>query len=148
MKLFAVTERYEGRLVHWYVAWRKQELVEVPVEAREFFTREEAAVLVKRARRELQAHLTVTPMPAALPTKSFEDRVLEAGWELANLEVSDDLHVGCFEEGLRNPDLRAIEVALEALEREGKIESSLDDRTGVRRYSATPAGRSRQEPKE
>jgi hypothetical protein len=141
MKLFAITENYEGRLVHWFVFWRKQKLVDVPVEALEFFTREEAAAFVIVAREQLQIpHLTVAPM-GALPAKSFEDRVIEAGWELSILEVCADLHVGCFEEGVRNPDLRAIEAAFTELERTGVVESSLDDRTGVRRYRATEKGR-------
>jgi hypothetical protein len=138
MKLFAITENYEGRLVHWYVTWRKRELVDVPVRAQEFFTKQEAATFVKAARRYLHIpHLTVAPMPAVLPAMSFEERVLEAGWILSTLDmVGGDFSVGCFEEGIRNPDLRATEAALEELEKQGKIESILDDRTGVRRYYA------------
>jgi hypothetical protein len=146
MKLFAVTENYKGRCCHWYVSWRKQELVDVPIRMREFFTKEEVAVFRRFARRRMR--ITVTPMPAVLPALSFEQRVEQAGWMPsaidfnAEFDVNADAEfsVSCFEEGIRNPELRAIEAALAELEKEGKIESSLDDRTGVRRYWPTRKG--------
>jgi hypothetical protein len=140
MKLFAITESYEGRLVHWFVSWRKQELADVSVRRQEFFTKEEVAVFRRFARRRMR--ITVTPMPAVLPALSFEQRVEQAGWMSwaidfnAEFDVNADAEfsVSCFEEGIRNPDLRALERAAEELEKEGRIESSLDDRTGIRRY--------------
>jgi hypothetical protein len=143
MKLFSVTENYEGRRCHWYVCWRRHELANVPVLMQEFFTKQEATTFVKFARRYLEIpHLTVRPV-TALPTKSFEDRVLEAGVTLAALKVGSaadaEFEVGCFEEGDRNPGLVALEAALEELEKAGLIDSSLDAH-GVRLYRATPAG--------
>jgi len=90
MKLFAVTESYKGRLVHWYVNWRKQELADVPLTMQEFFTEQEAATFVGFAWRYLDiphSHLTVAPAPLTPPVKSFEDRTVEAGEELSSLNV-------------------------------------------------------------
>ena len=148
MKLFSVLEVYKGRRCHWYVAWRKQQDADVPPAAREFFTEQEAATFVKFARRHLRIpRLTVAPMTTP-PTKSFEDQVVEAGWKPAVMEVGfdPDFCVGCFEEGDRNPEgikhRRAVDAALKEMEKDGLIESHLDERTGERLFNLTEKGRS------
>jgi hypothetical protein len=100
MKLFAVTESHKGRLVHWYVSWRKQELVDIPATMQEFFTKQEATTFVEFARRKLNIpRLTVAPAPLVVPAKSYENQNIELGIELYCLMVGGedgDFGVGSF----------------------------------------------------
>jgi hypothetical protein len=141
-KLFAVTENFEGRKCHWYVSWRRQEFADIPITAQEYFTQREADTFVKFARKHLEIqHLEVAPMPALLPTETFDSQVIEAGWEPVDMEVNADFSVGCYQPGLYNEDKRAIEAVLEDMARSGLVTKSVEMRPVKRHQFRAARGR-------
>jgi hypothetical protein len=142
IQLFSVTEIFEERKCHWYVTWRRKELTDIPIVAQEYFTKREADTFVKFARKHLEIqHLEVAPMPALLPTETFDDQVIEAGWEPVDMEVNASFCVGCYQPGLYNEDKRAIEAVLEDMERSGLVTKSLEMRPVKRHQCRATRGR-------